>query len=257
MRMRDIHCHILPGLDDGPENMEQSLRMLTEAYVRGVRSIIATPHFSPQFAGHSPDTITRLCRELENHARNQFGCRFSVLPGNEIFYSSGVLEKLQKGKILTMAGSRYILLEFAPEISWREVQRVVREMEMAGYWPILAHVERYQCLRKSGRLEELLQLGAYLQINGNSLAGKLFDQRADWCRKQLLNERIQFIASDMHNLTTRSVVSEKAEAWMKKKLDPDYRKRILWIYPGMVMAGKRIIYDRERLRKGTNGKNEK
>ena len=90
---------------------------------------------------------------------------------------------------------------------------------MAGYWPILAHVERYQCLRKSGRLEELRQLGAYLQINGNSLAGNLFDQRAEWCRKQLLRERIQFIASDMHNLTTRGAVSEKAEAWMKKRLD--------------------------------------
>ena len=257
MRMRDIHCHILAGLDDGSENMDQSLRMLTEAYERGVRSIIATPHFSPQFAEHSPDRIKQLCRELEKHARNRFGCRFFVLPGNEIFYSADVPQKLQEGKILTLAETRYILLEFAPEISWREIQRVVREMEMAGYWPILAHVERYQCLRKSGRLEELRQLGAYLQINGNSLAGNLFDQRAEWCRKQLLRERIQFIASDMHNLTTRGAVSEKAEAWMKKRLDPAYRKKILWIYPGMVMAGKRIIYDKESLRKETNGKNEK
>ena len=110
MRMRDIHCHILPGLDDGSENMDQSLRMLTEAYERGVRSIIATPHFSPQFAEHSPDRIKQLCRELENHARNRFGCRFFVLPGNEIFYSADVPQKLQEGKILTLAETRYTLL---------------------------------------------------------------------------------------------------------------------------------------------------
>lgn len=241
MRMRDIHCHILPGLDDGAENMDQSLRMIREAYDRGVREMIATPHFSPQFSRHSPEKIFRLCRNLEEKAWDQLGTRFRIHPGNEIFYSTDTLVKLREGKALTLAESRYVLLEFSPEVSWRELFRAVRELETAQYWPILAHVERYSCLREQGRIEELRQMGVYLQINGNSLAGGLLDQRAGWCRKQLLDQRIHFIASDMHNLTTRGTVSEKAEAWMKKKLDPEYRKKILWIYPGMVMTGRRII----------------
>lgn len=241
MRMRDIHCHILPGLDDGADSMEQSLRMIQEAYARGVRAIIATPHLSPLFSRHRPEQIVQLCRKVEEAAWEKLNIRIRIHPGNEIFYTVETLNDLQKGNALTLAQSRYVLLEFSPEVSWREVQRVIREMEMARYWPILAHVERYSCMRTPGRLEEACQLGAYLQMNGNSLAGGFFDQRADWCRKQLLEERIHFIGTDMHNLTTRGGISQKAEAWMKKRLDPEYRKKILWIYPGMVMTGRRII----------------
>lgn len=241
--MRDIHCHILPGLDDGPDSMEQSLRMIQEAYGRGVRGMIATPHFSPQFSKHRPEHIIQICREVEKATWEQLNIRMRIHPGNEIFYTSETLENLQKGRVLPLAQSRYVLLEFAPEVSWRELQRVIREMEMSRYWPVLAHVERYSCFRKPGRLEEARRLGAYLQMNGNSLVGGFFDQRADWCRKQLLEERIHFIGSDMHNLTTRGSVSQKAEEWMKKRLDPEYRKKILWIYPGMVMTGRRITQE--------------
>ena len=203
--------------------------------------MIATPHFSPQFSRHEPEEITQLCKKLEKTIWEQLGTRFRIHSGNEIFYSTDTLELLKKEKILTLAGSRYVLLEFSTEISWRELQRIVREMEVAQYWPILAHVERYSCLREPGRLEELRRIGVYLQINGNSLAGGMFDQRACWCRKQLMEKQVHFIASDMHNLTTRGAISEKAESWLKKKLDPEYRKKILWIYPGMVMSGRRIV----------------
>lgn len=246
MRMRDIHCHILPGLDDGADSMEKSLQMICEAYGRGVRSMIATPHFSPQFSRHSTETLLRLCRQLETLAWDQIGTRFRIYPGNEIFYSTNTLDDLKKGKALPLALSRYVLLEFAPTISWREILRIVREMEMAQYWPILAHVERYRCLWGDGRLKELCRMGVYLQMNINSLVGGLLDRRSSWCRKQLLEKNIHFLASDMHNLNSRGTVSEKAENWLKKRLDPEYRKKVLWIYPGMVMTGRRIILENER-----------
>ena len=114
----DVHSHILPKLDDGASTGKMSVEMLRAAVQQGVKRVIATPHYSAFFPNTDPDRIRGLCRGLNRKASKEgIDCR--VRPGQEIMYSEGVLDLLGQGKLLTMAESRYILIEFDPSAHFR------------------------------------------------------------------------------------------------------------------------------------------
>lgn len=164
----DIHTHVLPGIDDGAEKMALSYRMLRRSYKQGVRKVIATPHYATYHWRTKPQQIQELMEKLAARVRKAMP-DLELYRGQEIQYFEGMVEMLREGKLLTLAGSRYVLTEFLPTSSWSQIERAVRELTMAGYLPVLAHIERYQCLREKGRLEELMKEGAYLQMNYGSL----------------------------------------------------------------------------------------
>lgn len=228
MKKIDIHCHVLPKLDDGSGSFTESLKMLKLAYRQGVEAVIATPHYSHQFQGESPEVIRNLCRTLESRAQKEVSPDFRVYPGQEIFYSRDVLEKLEQGRLLTMAGSDYILLEFMPNVPYSEIFGAVRELTMAGYRPILAHVERYGVLRVKGRMEELLEAGAYTQMNYRRIGGKWYEEMVWWCRKMLKQGTIHFLATDMHDMRSRKPETVPAEAWMAKHLGRTERQAMCY-----------------------------
>lgn len=219
MKKIDIHCHVLPKLDDGSASLAESLQMLKLAYKQGIEAVIATPHASHQFKESSPEDIKNLCRALEIRARKEISPDFKIYPGQEIFYSRDTLEKLERGQLLTMAGSDYILLEFMPNVPYSEIFRAVRELTMAGYHPILAHIERYGVLRVKGRIGELLEAGAYTQMNYRRIGGKWYEETVRWCRKMLKQGNIHFLATDMHNMRSRKPETISAEVWMTKHLE--------------------------------------
>lgn len=199
----DIHTHVLPGIDDGAEKMALSYRMLRRSYKQGVRKVIATPHYVAYHWRTKPQQIQELMEKLAARVRKAMP-DLELYRGQEIQYFEGMVEMLREGKLLTLAGSRYVLTEFLPTSSWSQIERAVRELTMAGYLPVLAHIERYQCLREKGRLEELMKEGAYLQMNYGSLT-KLshfwkIRERLDrrWCRRTLLAGYISFLGTDMH-----------------------------------------------------------
>ena len=153
--MIDIHSHILPGLDDGAGDMNESIRMLRLARKQGITQVVATPHYSHSFQNTSPDQIRSLCREVQEAARRQLKAEIRVWPGQEIMYDGDVLDLLERGGILTIADSRYVLTEFLPSAPYSYIQGAVRELSLAGYKPILAHAERYLYLREKDRLDEI------------------------------------------------------------------------------------------------------
>lgn len=226
MKKIDLHCHILPGLDDGAKTMEESLKLLKDARKQEILSVVATPHYSPRFRNEDPEQIKRLCKALEEKAREVIDPDFRIYEGQEIFYTEDVLQKLEKGEILTIAKSPYLLLEFLPQVPYSQIYRAVRQMVFAGYRPILAHVERYMVLREPGRVDELREIGAYLQMNYRRIGGKWYNETVRWCRKMLKQEKIHFLATDMHDIRYRYPATEEAELWMQKHLEMSYRKRI-------------------------------
>lgn len=228
MKKIDIHCHVLPKLDDGSASFAESLQMLKLAYKQGIEAVIATPHASHQFKEVSPEDIKNLCRALEIRAQKEVSPDFKIYPGQEIFYSSDTLEKLERGQLLTMAGSDYILLEFMPNVPYSEIFGAVRELTMARYRPILAHVERYGVLRVKGRIEELLEAGAYTQMNYRRIGGKWYEETVRWCRKMLKQGNIHFLATDMHNTKSRKPETIPAETWMGKHLEKADRRAMLY-----------------------------
>lgn len=222
MRMIDIHCHVLPEMDDGAENIKESRKMLRMAYSQGIGSVIATPHYSGRYRNDCPERIVEKCRELEFWARENLDPEFRVYPGQEIFSDSLLWKKLERGEILTMAGSSFILLEFLPSAPYSEIYGTVRRAAMTPYRPVLAHVERYRELRKKGRPEELIEAGALLQMNYGSVPGKWYDKTGRWCRKMLENGYIHFLGTDMHGCKSRAPQTEEAKVWLNKRLNQDY-----------------------------------
>lgn len=199
MKYIDIHTHILPGIDDGPGDLEQMKRMLQLEAAEGVSKIIATPHFDLEENRVSPVRIQELV-EKANAAARELSLELIVYPGCEVLFSPGVPEAYRRGEILTLAQSSYFLVEFFPRSSFREIREGVRELCMAGLIPVIAHIERYECLlNEYDRLFELEKMGALMQMNGDSLFGRPWDKRVRMCRKLVRNGFIHFLASDCHD----------------------------------------------------------
>ena len=228
MKKIDIHCHVLPKLDDGPASLQESIRMLKMANKQGIQAVAATPHCSHQFRQEDPEKIKNLCRRLEIKARAEVDPDFRIYPGEEIFYSQETLEMLKRNQLLTIGEGRYILIEFMPNVPYSLLYRAVRELTEVQYRPILAHIERYGVLREKGRVEELIKAGASMQMNYRRIGGRWYDETARWCRRMLKNGSIHFLATDMHNTKSRRPQTQEAEIWMEKHLEKAYMEEICW-----------------------------
>lgn len=230
-RFFDIHSHILPGVDDGAKNMEETRRMLLAAYEEGIRIITATPHF---VAGKKSIPVENLKKILErvNQVAAGISEELQVILGNELFYSLQMLDALKKGDALTIDGTRYILVEFFQEVSFRELWEGLNNCIFEGYIPILAHAERYRCLlKKSELVEKLISLGVYIQINMSSIVGHLWKPRRRFCHKLLHREWVHFLGSDAHDLEHRRPRAKKAAAIIEKKYGVQMKRLLLWENP--------------------------
>lgn len=214
----DVHTHILPGIDDGAKNWDVCLDMIERSWDFGVRRIIATPHCLPWKKQISCEKIRTLCREAEERAKKELGKSIHIYPGSELYYHTDLLDELNRGKVLTLANSRYILVEFGTDVPYRELYQGMSRLMTAQYQPILAHVERYECLRQQERLEELKTTGVLLQMNQEAFQKNFFDETGKWSRYQLLDGKIDFVASDMHNMKNRPPLSKKKMKWLYKKI---------------------------------------
>lgn len=223
----DIHTHVLPGIDDGAKDWDTCLKMLLKSAECGVEKIIATPHYLAWEPQSNPKEIEILCREAEKKLQSEYGISIDIYPGNEIYYSMDVINHLKEGKVLTLAGSRYVLVEFEPKTSYGMLFRAARDFQNAGFVPIFAHVERYECLYKWERVQELKQMGVLFQMNVSAFQGGVFDSNIRWSKRCLLNGDIDFLASDMHDLQRRLPFSEDMLGWVQKKLNATYQKEVL------------------------------
>lgn len=220
----DIHSHIIYAVDDGAIDMEMSLEMIKQAYNQGIDTIVATPHASERYEIEELKfKISMIQEEISKREINT-----TIYLGQEIFYKSDTMTKLKNKEFLTLNNTRYILIEFNINISCMFLVKAIRDIIYLGYIPIIAHVERYLCLRKENYLEELISLGAYLQMNYSSIVGGFFDKDARWCKTQLKKERIHFLSTDMHNITSRSPNVRKSFIWLEKALDKNYYADIVY-----------------------------
>ena len=225
MKLMDIHAHILPGLDDGAANLEESLKMIQMAESQGIEKIIATSHHSPQFPNSRQEVLgayAQLKKALSEKSKVEISC------GQEIFYSEDTLEELKAGELLTMAGSSYLLVEFMPFDPFTRIFQGCSRLSAAGYGMILAHAERYGCLREQEHVEELLQMGVRLQMNFRSIGDVWYRESTRWCRKVLREQKIHFLGTDMHNTGNRKPETERAVRWMKRHLEREYLDEICW-----------------------------
>lgn len=223
----DMHCHVLPGADDGPRTMEDSMALLQEVVRQGVDAMIVTPHFHPARYQVSAPQVMELLEAVRYEAARR-GLTIKLFPGQECYYYSDLARMLNNGQALTMAGSRFVLLEFEPDALYSVIRNAVWDLIYHGYIPILAHFERYRCLvGNPERLDQLRGAGAMLQMNFDRLLAKdgVF-HRNPW-RRLLMDGYVDFLGSDTHGMAFRPPHMDAAVAWMKKELPPALTHRIL------------------------------
>ena len=229
MRKIDIHCHIIPGLDDGAADLNESLEMLKIAWAQGFDTFIATPHYSLHYQNLCPELIREQCSLLEEKARSAVCPEIRIYPGQEICYEDDTMKKLEQGRLLTLADSSYVLTEFPYHILFAELYRSLQRLRLEGYIPILAHAERYRSIRENEEsLEELTEAGVLIQLNYESLERSLADRSQRWCRRQLKDGRVHFLGTDMHNTSSRLPQTERACAWMNRHLDKEKQEALCY-----------------------------
>lgn len=222
----DIHTHILPGIDDGSRDWNMTEKMLRMAYAQGIHAIIATPHNYPGESGAGCGVIEELCEKTEELAK-QIDPSMRIFSGNEIFYREGIVHEIERGEILSLAGTRYLLVEFHPRSYKKEILSGLRELTENGYLPIVAHVERIESLFENEKaLQEVLNAGCYLQTNCESLLGGRFDKKARRLKKLLGEGKIHFLGSDCHNVKERQPIMRDAVQKLERNLHAEQIEKV-------------------------------
>lgn len=213
--MIDIHCHILPGLDDGAQDMTEAVHMARIAKKDGIEAIIATPHiFRGTFNYEDLNIIEWKRRQLaEELAKNRIDIR--LYAGFEVHVSHDLLEEVRRHKrYLTLGESDYMFMEFPADHVFRGVKQLLFDLMSEGITPVIAHPERNSVfIHHPELLYELLMKGALAQANGGSLLG-LYGHESEAAVMRFLEwNMIHFIASDGHN--TRSMAPRLSDARQK------------------------------------------
>ena len=225
----DIHNHVLPGLDDGAQSLDQALFMLRQAVSQGMTGLIATSHFKPDRYIRERELYEQQFQLLEETAGKEFpGFRF--YRGNEIFFYQDVIKELQTGVCHTLAGTDYVLVEFSPVQQYPYIRTAAELLGEEGYRPVIAHAERYNALEEDmDRVWELRDLGALIQVNAGAVekGGKRFGKT--FIRRLLEEEAVHFLATDAHNETNWAFRLEPCLKNLRKWCSYSYIRRITWI----------------------------
>lgn len=224
----DVHNHVLFGVDDGSQSMEESLEMLRIAAGENISRMILTPHFIPGRVSHSPESLQQRFEELKGAAKDA-AIPVRLYLGTELYYYEGAEDDLRRGKILTMAGSDRVLVEFYTGVQVKAIRDAVLALRSEGLVPIIAHAERYvDLVMQSDEAETLRDLGAEIQVNLNAAAGGLGSKPKQFIRKLLASRLVSYVGTDAHDTKRRPPLVEKELAVLYRKYDESYIREITY-----------------------------
>ena len=229
MKITDLHMHVVPGVDDGSFDMRMSLVMLELAYEQGVREIFCTSHNV-----YSEEEITKYKSQfmmLQMMAKSRLpdlklhmGCE--LLCAGE--YIDDILYGLEIGVFLPLGNSKCVLTELYPDVTPEEAKVVVEALVAAGWKPIIAHTERYPALFEDGTLQELINLGAKIQVNLYSLVEENKDDIKKRARYLIDNRLAHFIGSDAHRINYRSPKYESGVRYIDEHCGKEYLEAVCY-----------------------------
>ncbi len=236
----DIHCHMLPCVDDGAQTLRDMESMATLAQKAGTDVVCFTPHSGVYGRDLDPDHLKATFAQAVLHLQGKFpNMRFYL--GNELYYSCDIPHKLQKGIYFPLNNSRYVLVEFSPGADLFTLKNGIRFITMAGYTPILAHVERYRAVYPNKDIiKNLKKMGAVIQVNSRHIAEK--NMLGMYKCKPLLRERlVDIVASDCHNTERRSPDMRECYRHLSDNYGRQYADALMKINPRLILANKKIL----------------
>ncbi|MDD6102249.1 MAG: protein-tyrosine-phosphatase [Clostridiales bacterium] len=224
----DVHCHVIPGVDDGSESVEESLKMLKIAADEGITHMLCTSHYKADRHNASVDTLKQRRLSLQKEA-SRSGLNITLLPGNEILYFGEMFERIENGTVNTFNNTKYIMVEFHPADRFQYIRNALENVQEHGYIPVVAHVERYACIIREPDLAiELSRMGIKLQVNASSVLGET-GRDIKKCAVYLLEEgAVSYIGTDAHSSRKRAPRMKKCVKYLYKILEEDYVEDILY-----------------------------
>lgn len=208
--MIDMHCHILPGLDDGARDMDEAIHMANTAVKEGISTIIATPHHKNGRYDNSKKDVVGNVKVL-NEVLMAKGIPLEVLPGQECRIFGEFLEEYESGNIMSLACSHFVLIELPSGHVPRYTERLLYDIQMKGLTPVIAHPERNSELtERPDLLYSLVKNGALSQITAASVCGYFGKSIKKFSQHLIEANLAHLIASDAHNTASRSFCMEEA-----------------------------------------------
>jgi protein-tyrosine phosphatase len=198
--MKDIHSHIIPGIDDGSTDADVSMELIRGLSTLGFDHIIGTPHFIPGLYENTPDIIHNAYEKLRLRMEDEH-LRVSTSFATEYFLDEVFLTKLNAKQDLCALWDNYVLTEFSFGGPPDDIKEYSFALQIAGYQPILAHPERYTYLKKISEFEDLKDLGFFFQMNLLSLTTMYSSQVNKMANELLKRGLIDYIGTDIHNIT--------------------------------------------------------
>ena len=195
----DMHCHLIPQVDDGSKCIEESIECLNTLKAVGYKRVIITPHFQYPRFNNDEDDICRRYEEVKKAAKNAgVGIEIAGI-GGEYRIDSGFKNRVENPRFLKLS-NKYVLVEFSLHQQMMGCDEMIFDMQMKGYEVILAHPERYPYLNVMGtRMEQLKNQGVFFQINALSLGGFYGDEAKRRAYQMLENGWVEFMGTDTHN----------------------------------------------------------
>lgn len=243
--MIDLHSHILPGVDDGSSSLDESVAMCRASAEDGITAMVATPHLrQAQYWNDDRELLVDRFRALRSAVRRELGDRLEVHLGGEIALHSESLreiEELPEGDLLTLAGTRYVLLE----LDWQGVGpdpvETCHELVVAGMVPIVAHPERVRWLVEDRGLQEaLVECGALFQLTAMSVTGEIGTWAEDAAAWMLDHGLAHFVSSDTHDPSVRKPGLAQARQVLSQRWGDEVARALVEDHPRAVLEDRPI-----------------
>lgn len=197
--MIDIHTHLIPNVDDGSKNVDITFKTFEEAQRVGFTDIILTSHYIPEYNETKKEELTFWKENLQEVLKSK-NSKLKLHSGMEIYISENINEFIEQGKLLTLANSKYILMELPMNTTVNYLNYVIYFLESIGLKLIIAHPERYRNVQKTPNIvKEYIEKGCLMQCNYGSILGKYGKEAKDTIKYLLKNNLVHFIATDCHN----------------------------------------------------------
>ncbi|HTQ61798.1 MAG TPA: CpsB/CapC family capsule biosynthesis tyrosine phosphatase [Candidatus Solibacter sp.] len=237
--MVDLHCHILPGIDDGPENMEISMAMAESAIADGITHVVATPHSSNEY----PFDYRRV-RDLRDELQAKIGARLLLATGCDFHLNPENLADLREDPPRFCINQKdYLLVEFSEYSIPPSMDQTLHEIQLMGIRPIITHPERNRILRQhTERLAKWVRLGCSVQVTAGSLSGVFGTgaQKDVW--RWMADGLVHFVASDAHNTGRRPLKLKSTYELIREKCGEEKAHALLADNPMAAFEGRTLPY---------------
>lgn len=233
--MIDLHCHLLPGIDDGAPDIETALEMARIAVGDGITVTACTPHIYPGlYNNNGPDILRRV--EALQAVLVEAAIPLKLVAGCDAHLTPTMVAELDRGHIPTLAGSRYFLFEPPHHVAPPRLEESVRATITAGYLPIITHPERLSWIESHYEIMKRLALsGAWMQLTAGAVTGRFGDRPRYWAERMLDEGLVHLLATDAHNLRNRKPLMSEAFGLVAGRLGEPAAVDMVLTRPRMVL----------------------